>query len=96
LWRHDQIKTVGFKSFSFKNPAEVDVDQPQDAYANLEGFAACSTLFLFLEQIGVRKLEAFLGTLIAVMAIAFARLFIEARPDPVEIAKGKALGNSKF
>jgi Mn2+/Fe2+ NRAMP family transporter len=42
----------------------------------------------------VRKLEAFLGTLIAVMAIAFARLFIEARPDPVGIAKGRGLGNS--
>lgn len=52
-------------------------------------FAACSTLFLFLEQIGVRKLEAFLGTLIAVMAIAFARLFIEARPGLVGIAKGR-------
>ncbi|GAQ86250.1 Mn2+ and Fe2+ transporters of the NRAMP family [Klebsormidium nitens] len=50
--------------------------------------AADSTLFLFLEQIGVRKLEAFLGCLIGIMAIAFARLFVEARPNPVAIAKG--------
>eukprot|EP00897_Mesotaenium_endlicherianum_P010930 jgi/Mesen1/9866/ME000070S09149 len=49
----------------------------------VDGFA-----FLFLENFGVRKLEAFFGGLILAMAATFARILTEARPDPASIAKG--------
>ncbi|KAJ4767443.1 natural resistance-associated macrophage protein 1 [Rhynchospora pubera] len=45
-------------------------------------------IFLFLENYGVRKLEAFFGVLIATMAISFAIMFGEAKPDGKELLIG--------
>ncbi|XP_077994125.1 metal transporter nramp1 homolog isoform X2 [Glandiceps talaboti] len=44
--------------------------------------------FLFLENYGLRKLEAFFGALITTMAVAFAYMYITVQPDQVEIIKG--------
>ena len=43
-----------------------------------------SFIFLFLENYGVRKLEAFFGVLIGVMALSFAWMFGEAKPNGVD------------
>ena len=50
----------------------------------------CSSfIFLFLENYGVRKLEAFFAVLIAIMALSFAWMFGEAKPDGVDVLVGK-------
>lgn len=48
-----------------------------------------SFIFLFLENYGVRKLEAFFAVLIGVMAIAFAWLFGETKPSGKELLIGR-------
>lgn len=50
-----------------------------------------SFIFLFLENYGVRKLEAFFGVLIGVMALSFAWMFGEAKPNGVDVLVGKFL-----
>ncbi|KAK9061888.1 hypothetical protein SSX86_019072 [Deinandra increscens subsp. villosa] len=45
-------------------------------------------IFLFLENYGVRKLEAFFAVLIAVMAISFAWMFGETKPNAKELLVG--------
>uniref|UniRef100_A0A8I6Y1C9 Metal transporter Nramp2 n=1 Tax=Hordeum vulgare subsp. vulgare TaxID=112509 RepID=A0A8I6Y1C9_HORVV len=45
-------------------------------------------IFLFLENYGVRKLEAFFGVLIATMAISFAIMFGETKPSGKELLIG--------
>ncbi|CAN0917974.1 Metal transporter Nramp2 [Linum grandiflorum] len=45
-------------------------------------------IFLFLENYGVRKLEAFFAFLIAVMAIAFAWMFGDTKPSGKELLIG--------
>eukprot|EP01094_Clydonella_sp_ATCC50884_P019596 TRINITY_DN3872_c0_g1_i1.p1 TRINITY_DN3872_c0_g1~~TRINITY_DN3872_c0_g1_i1.p1 ORF type:complete len:530 (-),score=178.29 TRINITY_DN3872_c0_g1_i1:139-1728(-) len=44
--------------------------------------------FLFLEKYGVRKLEAFFGFLVSVMAITFGVEFFLSDPDEWEVLKG--------
>lgn len=48
-----------------------------------------SFIFLFLENYGVRKLEAFFAVLIAIMAVSFAAMFGEAKPNGKELLLGK-------
>jgi natural resistance-associated macrophage protein 2 len=48
-----------------------------------------SFVFLFLENYGVRKLEAVFGVLIATMAVSFAIMFGETKPDGKELLIGK-------
>lgn len=45
-------------------------------------------VFLFLENYGVRKLEAFFGVLIATMAVSFAIMFGETKPSGKELLIG--------
>ncbi|KDP32024.1 hypothetical protein JCGZ_12485 [Jatropha curcas] len=45
-------------------------------------------IFLFLENYGVRKLEAVFAVLIATMAISFAWMFGETKPSGVELLMG--------
>lgn len=45
-------------------------------------------VFLFLENYGVRKLEALFAVLIAVMAVSFAWIFGETKPNGVELLVG--------
>lgn len=45
-------------------------------------------VFLFLENYGVRKLEALFGVLISVMAISFAWMFCQAQPSAGELLVG--------
>ncbi|KAM7265918.1 hypothetical protein ACFE04_003601 [Oxalis oulophora] len=45
-------------------------------------------IFLLLENYGVRKLEAVFGVLIAVMAISFAWMFGETKPNGMEVLAG--------
>ncbi|KAF7809888.1 metal transporter Nramp3 [Senna tora] len=45
-------------------------------------------IFLFLENYGVRKLEAFFAVLIAIMALSFAWMFGEAKPNGVDVLLG--------
>ncbi|WAR27821.1 NRAM2-like protein [Mya arenaria] len=47
--------------------------------------------FLFLENYGLRKLEAFFGALITTMAITFMYLYIKVAPSQVGIMKGLAI-----
>ena len=47
-------------------------------------------LFLFLQRLGIRKMEAFIIALIAVIGISFLIEIILAKPDLVEVAKGFA------
>lgn len=47
-----------------------------------------SFIFLFLENYGVRKLEAFFGFLIATMAVSFAVMFGQTKPDVIELLIG--------
>ncbi|ONI17541.1 hypothetical protein PRUPE_3G166200 [Prunus persica] len=52
-------------------------------------------IFLFLENYGVRKLEAVFAVLIATMALSFAWMFGEAKPSGTELLIGcfvKAFG----
>lgn len=48
----------------------------------------CSFIFLFLENYGVRKLEAVFAVLIAVMALSFAWMFGETKPNGTELLLG--------
>lgn len=52
----------------------------------------CSFIFLFLENYGVRKLEAVFAVLIATMALSFAWMFGDAKPSGTELLVGKELG----
>eukprot|EP00249_Psilotum_nudum_P020671 c27800_g1_i1 orf=511-2115(+) len=45
-------------------------------------------VFLLLENFGVRKLEAFFGLLITIMALSFAWMFGEAMPDATAMLRG--------
>ncbi|KAM7507154.1 hypothetical protein LguiA_017607 [Lonicera macranthoides] len=45
-------------------------------------------IFLFLENYGVRKLEALFAVLIAIMAVSFAWMFGETKPSGIELLKG--------
>ncbi|XP_057794374.1 metal transporter Nramp3.1-like [Salvia miltiorrhiza] len=45
-------------------------------------------IFLFLENYGIRKLEAFFGVLITSMAISFAWMFVDAKPGGKELLDG--------
>lgn len=51
--------------------------------------SSCSFIFLFLENYGVRKLEALFAVLIAVMAISFAWMFGETKPNMKELLVGE-------
>jgi natural resistance-associated macrophage protein len=48
-----------------------------------------SFIFLFLENYGVRSLEAFFAVLIGIMAVAFGWMFSEAKPSGKELLVGK-------
>ncbi|KAG4169275.1 hypothetical protein ERO13_A12G068533v2 [Gossypium hirsutum] len=50
-------------------------------------------IFLFLENYGVRKLEAFFAVLIATMAVSFAWMFGETKPSGTELLHGDKLGS---
>ena len=52
------------------------------------GFFANSFLFLFLENYGVRKLEAVFAVLIATMGLSFAWMFGETKPSGKELMIG--------
>ncbi|KAG6400329.1 hypothetical protein SASPL_137155 [Salvia splendens] len=45
-------------------------------------------IFLFLENYGIRKLEAFFGVLITSMAISFAWMFVDAEPHAKDLIDG--------
>ena len=45
-------------------------------------------LLLFLQRLGMRKMEAFIIALVAIVAISFLVEIILAKPDPVEVVKG--------
>ncbi|KAE8709564.1 Metal transporter Nramp2 [Hibiscus syriacus] len=45
-------------------------------------------VFLFLENYGVRKLEAFFAVLIAIMAVSFAWMFGQTKPSGTELLLG--------
>ncbi|XP_063071964.1 natural resistance-associated macrophage protein 2 isoform X2 [Engraulis encrasicolus] len=45
-------------------------------------------MFLFLDKYGLRKLEAFFGVLITVMAISFGYEYVAVAPDQGELLKG--------
>lgn len=47
-----------------------------------------SFIFLFLENYGVRKLEALFAVLIAIMALSFAWMFGETKPSGIELLQG--------
>lgn len=51
-------------------------------------FLVDSFIFLFLENYGVRKLEAFFAVLIATMAVSFAIMFGETKPSGKELLIG--------
>uniref|UniRef100_A0A4W3GZZ6 Natural resistance-associated macrophage protein 1 n=1 Tax=Callorhinchus milii TaxID=7868 RepID=A0A4W3GZZ6_CALMI len=44
--------------------------------------------FLFLDKYGLRKLEAFFGFLIAIMAVTFGYEYVMVRPNQVQVVKG--------
>uniref|UniRef100_A0A670YDK9 Natural resistance-associated macrophage protein 1 n=1 Tax=Pseudonaja textilis TaxID=8673 RepID=A0A670YDK9_PSETE len=44
--------------------------------------------FLFLDKYGLRKLEAFFGLLIAIMAVTFGYEYVVVNPDQKEVLKG--------
>uniref|UniRef100_A0A4W5MGW8 Solute carrier family 11 member 2 n=1 Tax=Hucho hucho TaxID=62062 RepID=A0A4W5MGW8_9TELE len=48
-------------------------------------------VFLFLDKYGLRKLEAFFGVLITIMAITFGYEYVTVRPDQGELLKGMFL-----
>ncbi|KAI5069664.1 hypothetical protein GOP47_0015965 [Adiantum capillus-veneris] len=45
-------------------------------------------IFLFLENYGIRKLEALFGVLISIMAVSFAWMFAQAKPSAGELFTG--------
>uniref|UniRef100_A0A8C5FRT6 Natural resistance-associated macrophage protein 2-like n=1 Tax=Gadus morhua TaxID=8049 RepID=A0A8C5FRT6_GADMO len=45
-------------------------------------------VFLFLDKYGLRKLEAFFGVLITIMAISFGYEYVLVKPDQLEVMKG--------
>ncbi|KAJ8260184.1 hypothetical protein GJAV_G00178050 [Gymnothorax javanicus] len=45
-------------------------------------------VFLFLDKYGLRKLEAFFGFLITIMALSFGYEYVVVKPDQVEVLKG--------
>ncbi|KAM8982477.1 natural resistance-associated macrophage protein 2-like isoform 2-T2 [Sarcophilus harrisii] len=45
-------------------------------------------VFLFLDKYGLRKLEAFFGLLITIMAITFGYEYVTVKPNQVEVLKG--------
>lgn len=45
-------------------------------------------LLLYLQRLGIRKMEAFIITLVAFIGVCFLIQIIMANPDPVEIASG--------
>ncbi|KAG1714906.1 Protein Malvolio [Nymphon striatum] len=47
--------------------------------------------FLLLDKYGLRKLEAFFGLLITIMAITFGYEYVIAEPDNVSVIKGMAI-----
>ena len=50
---------------------------------------ACDAfVFLFLDKYGMRRLEAFFATLIAVMAITFGYEYIVVAPDQAQVMRG--------
>lgn len=54
-------------------------------------FSCCfmnSFIFLFLENYGVRKLEAVFGVLITTMALSFAWMFADTKPSKNELLIG--------
>lgn len=51
-----------------------------------------SFIFLFLENYGVRKLEAVFAVLIATMALSFAWMFGETKPNGKELLLGEDSG----
>lgn len=48
-------------------------------------------MFLFLENYGVRKLEAVFAVLIGTMALSFAWMFADAKPNGKELLIGNYL-----
>lgn len=50
-----------------------------------------SFMFLFLENYGVRKLEAVFAVLISTMALSFAWMFADTRPNGKELMLGEKL-----
>lgn len=50
-----------------------------------------SFVFLFLENYGVRKLEAVFAVLIATMALSFAWMFGDTQPNGKELLLGEQL-----
>lgn len=50
-----------------------------------------SFIFLFLENYGVRKLEAVFAVLIATMALSFAWMFGDTKPNVKELVIGTIL-----
>jgi Mn2+/Fe2+ NRAMP family transporter len=60
------------------------------AYVTYSCILDASFIFLFLENYGVRKLEAFFAVLIATIAISFAVMFGETKPSGKELLIGKS------
>lgn len=52
-------------------------------------FLMPSFMFLFLENYGVRKLEAVFAVLISTMAVSFACMFAETKPSGKELLTGE-------
>lgn len=50
-----------------------------------------SFIFLFLENYGIRKLEAFFAVLITSMAFSFAWMFIDTKPGGKELIEGRVI-----
>jgi Mn2+/Fe2+ NRAMP family transporter len=50
-----------------------------------------SFVFLFLENYGVRKLEAVFAVLIGTMAVTFAWMFGETKPNGMELLLGEKM-----
>lgn len=50
-----------------------------------------SFIFLYLENYGVRKLEALFAVLIATMAVSFAWMFGETKPDGRDLLLGEKI-----
>ena len=45
-------------------------------------------LLLFLQRLGIRKMEAFILSLVIIVGLSFLTEILLARPDPVSVAKG--------
>eukprot|EP00053_Salpingoeca_punica_P024397 m.13088 g.13088 ORF g.13088 m.13088 type:complete len:547 (+) comp6746_c0_seq1:278-1918(+) len=59
-----------------------------DLWAGALITAVDTFIFLFLEQYGLRKLEAFFAALITTMSITFGYMYIISKPDQAELMKG--------